>query len=95
MTSPTADGQGPEKAGGEWLERIWFDGKGRPRLTMVYEAEMSMEIPLPAPAEVRAVKREHILTEDCWCFPTVTYVDPINGNKVVVHTARGRQGSPP
>lgn len=48
--------------------------------------------PPPAPTTsdqsmviVAAVKREHILTQDCWCCPTVTYVDPINGNKVVVH----------
>lgn len=30
-------------------------------------------------------RREHILTKDCWCYPTVTYVDPVTGNKVVVH----------
>lgn len=30
-------------------------------------------------------EREHILSEKCWCHPTLDFVDPATGNKVFTH----------
>lgn len=34
---------------------------------------------------LHASPREHVLSMECWCHPTIEYVDPITGVKVVVH----------
>lgn len=61
-----------------------LDKKGYQPLTGAIGEEAAAEIER-LHALVKAQKREHTTTADCWCQPEVSYVDPETGNAVYVH----------